>query len=510
MEGGSLCSVILAVLGIIGVFFASVLWKHYRLLNFFKKNGVPYRKPLPLIGNWWPLISKQVPFAKFTQDLYKEFPDAKYSGIYEFTHPTYLLRDPELIKNVMVKYFDHFVNHRDFVDETVDPLFGGNLFAMKDEKWKEMRSIVTPLFTSSKMRAMFELIRKCGDDFTEYLVKQPLPLTLELKEVYTRFTNDVIATSAFGVSVNSLANEKNEFYQMGKAATEPNISGMVKLFINNWNPAALKFFKLKLFPTRVSEFFLGLVTDTIKTREREAIVRPDLIHLLMHAKHKNNGEKLTMEEVTSQSILFFFAAFDTASSLMCWASHQLAIHPDIQEKLIAEVDSAVEKEGEKLSYETINALPYFEMFLNETLRYYSPVMTTDRISNQDFELPPVKEGAKPILTKAGTRVWLPIYALHHDPEYFPDPEKFNPERFSPENKGKINPYAYVPFGVGPRSCPGNRFALLETKLVLSNILRKFRIRVGAKTVLPVEFVPLTPTMGAKDGFWVDFVPRKSK
>ncbi|XP_046747878.1 cytochrome P450 9e2-like [Diprion similis] len=507
-EWSSLWSVALAVLGVLGLFLGTHLWRNFTVLSYYKRRNVPYSKPVFIFGNMLPMVLKRKSFAKFIQDLYQEFPNAQYSGAFEFANPVYVLRDTELIKSVTVKNFDHFPNHKPFVDESMDPLLGGNLFSMTGERWKEMRSIVSPTFTSSKMRVMFELISKCADDFTDYLEKQPCPFTVEMKGLFTRYTNDVIATAAFGISVNSLENQENEFYLMGKDAT--NFGGLraVKMFLFTWSPTLMRLLRQTFVSHKVATFFRNLVKDTISTRIKDGIVRPDLIHLLMQAKHKQGDEKLSIDEITAQAFIFFFAGFDTASTLMSFTCHQLAVHSDIQDKLIAEIDAAYDEDGGKLSYDKVSQLKYLDMVLNETLRYYPPAVFTDRLSNLEFELPPPNGTDKPVLVEPGTRVWIPIFALHHDPHHFPDPEKFDPERFSPENKGSINPFAYMPFGVGPRNCPGNRFALMETKIVLCCLLRKFRICIGSKTQVPLVINRKSPAMAAEHGFWLDLESRK--
>jgi cytochrome P450 family 9 len=105
-------------------------------------------------------------------------------------------------------------------------------------------------------------------------------------------------------------------------------------------------------------------------------------------------------------------------------------------------------------------------------------------------------------------VWLPIYALHRDPKYFPEPDRFDPERFNDENKSKIIPYSYIPFGSGPRNCIGSRFALLETKVLFFHILLHFEIVPVAKTQIPLHLNRKSFTMTAENGFWLGLKRRE--
>lgn len=131
-----------------------------------------------------------------------------------------MIKDPELIKEITVKEFDHFVDHRGIIREDSDPLLA-NLFFLTGLKWREMRATLSPAFTSSKMKFMFSLISQTGERFVKYFLdKQEHVITVEMKDVYTRFTNDVIANAAFGIECDSLGERNNDFYLMGKEATD--------------------------------------------------------------------------------------------------------------------------------------------------------------------------------------------------------------------------------------------------------------------------------------------------
>ncbi|KAK9752568.1 Cytochrome P450 [Popillia japonica] len=132
--------------------------------------------------------------------LYDTFPNERYFGSYDGSIPLLVLKDPEIIKQVTVKAFDHFLNHKPIVPDGIDPLWSKNLFSLKDTEWREMRSTLSPSFTSSKMKIIFSLMTECADNYVNYFLKQKNPIEIELKDTTTRYTNDVIATVAFGVT----------------------------------------------------------------------------------------------------------------------------------------------------------------------------------------------------------------------------------------------------------------------------------------------------------------------
>lgn len=161
-----------------------------------------------------------------------------------------------------------------------------------------------------------------------------------------------------------------------------------------------------------------------------------------------------MDDITAQAVLFFQAGFDTISATMCHIAHELAINPDIQQRLQAEIDDTYEENGGKMPYEVLIKMKYLDMVISEGLRKWPTGILTDRVCTKPYALPPVEDGAKPVQLLKGDLLWIPIFGLHRDAEYYPNPEKFDPERFSDENKDKIEPFAFIPFGCGPRNCIG--------------------------------------------------------
>lgn len=322
----------------------------------------------------------------------------RYCGVYQFFNPILVLRDPDLIKQITVKDFDHFLNHRSFVPEDVDPLWSKNLFALNNQKWRDMRTTLSPAFTSSKMKFMFSLISESGEQFVKYFLKQNQDVvTVEMKETFTRFTNDVIANTAFGIKCDSLTEKNNEFYVMGKEAT--NFSGLwknLKFFGYFLWPQLFKKLNVKIFSEDVSYFFRTLVKNNIKMREAKSIVRPDMMHLLIEARKnglsseepqsaKDEGyatveeadlgkslapkQELTDDDITAQALIFFFAGFDAVSSLMCFMSHELAVNPDVQQKLIEEVDNTFRECKGKLTYEALIKMKYLDMITSGKFFY---------------------------------------------------------------------------------------------------------------------------------------------
>ncbi len=203
------------------------------------------------------------------------------------------------------------------------------------------------------------------------------------------------------------------------------------------------------------------------------------------------NKQLTEDEILAQAWLFFVAGYETTATTLTFCSYELALNPECQEKLCEELKSAMDSNGE-INYETLAKLPYLDSVISETLRLYPPVLRLEREAMTDYKL-----GNTGITLLKGQLVEIPVFAIHHSEEYYPNPERFFPERFMPENRDQIIPYTYIPFGAGPRNCIGMRFALMEAKLCLAHIVRRFRFVRSAKTAVPLQFKTVTRLCSAK-------------
>ncbi|KAJ9573564.1 hypothetical protein L9F63_009049 [Diploptera punctata] len=469
-------------------------WTH----DHFSKRNIPSLKSVPFFGSMAPIIFRQKSYPDFILDMYNGLKGHKYGGMYGFMSPIIVLRDPELIKMVTVKDFENFLDRRSLFTEDIEPLFGRGLFSLQGQKWKHMRSTLSPAFTSSKMKNMFVLVSECGVQLSDFLHQCLNDNTMKIqdckieKDLFTRYANDVIATTALGIGCDSLKNPQNEFYITGKKMT-------------SFLQISKKILNIKLISDKMSSFFRSLILDTMNIRESKDIVRPDMIHFIM--EHCNINRCLQPEweddDIIAQALQFYFAGFETVSTLLCFVSNQLAVYPDVQTRLQQEIDQTLQENEGKITYEAVNSMKYLDMVLSETLRMHSPAAAIERKCVKTYTLP-----TEPAYTlHPGDVICIPVHGLHRDPEYFQDPDKFYPERFSDENKNKIKSFTYFPFGSGPRNCIGNRFALMETKIALVHILSRFSFLVVSRTPIPIQITKKGANMTVDGGFWLGLEER---
>ncbi|XP_058837446.1 cytochrome P450 9e2-like isoform X1 [Topomyia yanbarensis] len=458
------------------------------------------------------------------------------------TDPFYMIRDPELAKRLAVKDFDHFVDHTALsVEQEIDNphmLMTNTLVALRGNKWRDMRATLSPAFTGSKMRQMFTLIAECGQSMVEYYRERARlegPQVLEMKEVFSRFANDVIATAAFGIKVDSFKEKNNVFYTLGQSVLNPTgLVSTLKMIGYQLVPKLMLKFNIDFISSEHDKFFRGMITDTMKTRTEQNIFRPDMIELLMQAKkgsliHQSDEQKespaegfatveesqvgkrshnrvWTDNELIAQAFIFFLAGFETVSLTLSLVVYELTRNVEVQVKLYEEIlKTERELGGKPLTYEVLQGMKYLDMVISESLRMWPIGTLIDRMCVKDY-LVDDGQGCR-FTIERGRSVFVSIIGLHYDPKYYPEPERFDPERFSEQNRDKINPNAYLPFGLGPRNCIGSRFALMEMKSIVYYLLLNFSFEVHEKTQIPLRFEKSPTKLKTEKGVWLEFRPR---
>lgn len=400
--------------------------------------------------------------------------------------PVYYVRDVDLIKRLTIKDFEYFEDRSTVVNEDIDQLFGNSMFLMRGEKWRHMRSTLSPAFTGSKMRQMFELVSECASDLVQSLLKQSAnskSINWEMKELFTRYSNDVIASCAFGIKVNSLENVNNEFYQIGRKSLDfSSVKQVLKFLMARVIPFVMKTLKIEIVDGKVIKFFRSMVITTMNVREQEKIYRPDMINILMRYRNGvssagpiednstlydgfatvqetliariNIKDNWSEKELIAQCFLFYLAAFETTSTQLAFLAYELIVNPGIQEHLYNEIiETDASLNGNHINYDALQKMKYMDQVISEVLRKWPSSANLDRICVKDYVYN--DNQSLNLRIDKGSPLIIPIYGIHHDPQYYPEPEIFNPDRFSVENRQKIVVGSYLPFGIGPRNCIGN-------------------------------------------------------
>lgn len=200
---------------------------------------------------------------------------------------------------------------------------------------------------------------------------------------------------------------------------------------------------------------------------------------VLNVKFSSSNKKLDEEEIIAQAVVVLMAGYETTATTLTYATYELAINPEVQDNLYKEVNASLNAKG-SVDYDTLCRLPYLDAVISETLRYHSPAVKTSRVVSKEYEV-----GDTGIVLYPGQQVDIPIHGIHHDEKYYTNPSKFDPSRFMPQNRHNLVPYTYLPFGAGPRNCIGMRFSLLETKLALAQMVRRYKFFSCNETDIPL-------------------------
>ncbi|CAL8145468.1 unnamed protein product [Orchesella dallaii] len=401
-----------------------------------------------------------------------------YCGISQMGNPIILLKDLNLVKKVLVKDFEYFVDRPD--------LFSGAPFAIKKmmpwlkvEEWKRVRTAVSPTFTTSKIKGMMKHLNSVGNEWVASFKENATTsssssVIFDALHAVNQYTVDVIAASVFGIRSETIKNPNSPFAKTVAKISHLSKWQLVKYFISVYIPALARIFNVQYLDPKVLEFFEKILEQKLKARmasgDAGGATKPqanDFLQLLTEARNED-GERLSQQTMNSQSLVFFFSGYRTTGSAIVFAMHALAVHQDVQNRLRNELQNI----GKDLDwdYDDLTQLIYMDMVVCEVLRTYPVAARLECKCVKDYE-----DRDTGLFVPKGAIVAIPINAIHHDLAYYENPDTFDPNHFSPENKFERNPFAFMPFGMGPRHCIGMRFALIEIKAAIAYVVSNFRI-----------------------------------
>ncbi|XP_055635074.1 probable cytochrome P450 28d1 [Toxorhynchites rutilus septentrionalis] len=497
-----LWTIIGIVSGLVGAAYLFLAWE----FNRWKKTGIKGPKPKLLFGNVPSILTqKQHPFYDY-QRIYNDYKDEPVVGYFSVRTPHLMIRDPELIKEVLSKSFRNF-SANDFsnlVDEKSDPLLARNPFSLSGEKWKTRRAEITPAFTTNRIKALSVLMEDVCARMTNYITQKIAQneCTFDTKELMTKYTTDVVSNCIFAIDAQSFTKEKPEIREMGRRIMDFNVTAQIVFTLVTFIPSIRNFYKFTFVPRDVQEFFIHIMREAIQHRKKNNIVRNDFLDHLLSLEEKKQISEI---DIAGHGVSFFADGFETSSWMMTYCLYDLASNPAVQRQVREEIRS-VQASKKTLDYDTVGEMTYLEQVCNETLRLHAIIPVLAKRCTEDVELTGPKD--RKIRITAGTTVTIP-YFVQFDPLYYDEPEKFKPERFAPETGG-VKPYrekgVYFPFGDGPRMCLGMRFAMAQAKRGIVEIIDKFEITVNPKTKEPLVFEPKLFMLNVVGGIWLDFKP----
>jgi cytochrome P450 len=428
----------------------------------------------------------------FRRDILSAQPARLYRAwMAEFKTPffrSYLINQPDLIKTVLKDRPDDFPKSNR-IGEGLRPLLGNSVFLTNGKTWKRQRRIIDPAFEGGRLRGSFPAMWDAAEAMAKRLEPQSGQV-IEIEAETSHAAADVIFRTLFSLPIeHHLAREVfEEFKTYQRSQPILNIAAFIplprwlpRLFRKDTKSSAAKIRRLitELTEARMVEIAQGTAPEDLATK-------------IMTTADPVDGDTFSTQEMVDQVAIFFLAGHETSASALAWALYLMATHPEWQDRLAEEAQQI-----DTCDFAVMSKLRLSRDVFREALRLYPPVpmMVREATCPEEFRGRDVKAGAQIVISP---------WHLHRQERLWDNPDGFDPARWQTENGQKCQREAYLPFSAGPRVCPGAGFAMIEGPLILSRLLRDYRVEaIASKVPVPVAHL----TVRSQNGIWLRLVRR---
>ena len=358
---------------------------------------------------------------------------------------SYLVNNPDYLKHILVKNHHNYTKGVGF--DRVKMLLGNGIIVSDGPFWRRQRRMIQPAFSRKVIAELSEQIKRCNLELLKSWEdkadrNESIDITTEASELALQ----IVLRSLFSDDLDRIIEQQgsNPFSILTEDMTRD--------------------MQLVLRFRALTKIILSLIEE----RRREKPKRIDFLSMFMGSRDKETDEAMTDQELLDEVMTMIIAGHETSAITLNWVWYFVARHPEVENKLQAEVDQA---NYELIpGFEQLDQLPYVKQVVEEALRYYPPVWLYTRRAINDDQL-------GEYFVPAGTDIFISPYYLHRHPAYWKDAEKFDPERFADENIKYQHKQAYIPFSAGPRRCIGDFFATVEMQMHVGLMARKFRLQL---------------------------------
>lgn len=390
----------------------------------------------------------------------------------------YLISDPEMIKQVLVTKQKHFIKSTDF--HALKTIVGEGLLTSEKEIHMRQRRLIQPAFKRSHISSYGQdMIDITAGYISEWEDGEDRIITQDMMDIAL----GIISKTMFSLDIKDGYSILGEPIETAMRMAIKRMRTLINLPL--WIPI-----KGNREYKRALDKLNAVLYNIIEKRRQDHQKHEDMLGLLMDARDDADGAGMTDTQVRDELMTIFLAGHETTANALSWTLYLLSQHPEVQKKLLDEIDRVVGSRNPVP--DDFMKLTYTRNIIWESMRLFPPAFVTGREVDEDVEI-----GGYHF--KKGDTIMVSQYVMHHKPEYFPDPEDFRPERFENNFVKTIPAYAYFPFGGGPRVCIGNHFAMMEAVLVLATISRRFRVKLAPdhRSVIPYPSITLRPRGGLR-------------
>lgn len=392
-----------------------------------------------------------------------------------------------MAKEIEITHFNSFHDNEDstWSNSRFEHLAPLNPVALTGDLWKLKRQQFSAGLTMNRFKAFYPVIKEAGKKMTKYVkgkMEHLNTVELEASDFSKKFAAEIMIDFLWGIQPNAFESYDKECFlvdtiqKMLKQAFESQAYyGKAQLL-----PILreIQHTYCRFYPKSTDDFFMKLQEDCIEFRKNNPNERTDLLEFLLSLQERKN---LSLTDVTAHSLTVVLDGYESPGITLGQTLLLLGRNQEAQKKLRLEIMENLGDDG-YMDFDIMNALPYLDQCITETLRLFPTVAHLIKMCTKDFSIE-LKNGNTANIEK-GTHMHIPIYSYHHDPDVYHDPERYIPERFDPEYGG-VDKYHklgnYVPFGAGPRTCAGKRYAIVKVKAGLIEFLKNFEFTVSEKT-----------------------------
>uniref|UniRef100_A0A1B0ALV4 Cytochrome P450 n=1 Tax=Glossina palpalis gambiensis TaxID=67801 RepID=A0A1B0ALV4_9MUSC len=375
-------------------------------------------------------------------------------------------------------------------------------------KWHARRKIITPAFHFGMLEKFIEIFDQQSEIFVESLqAKADGQTVIEMFSEVCLTTLNIITETAMGVKIQAHTNPDFPYTKaLAGAANILGARGTQPFYFYDTRP--FDAMRLRSHINTMHKFTDQIIKDrreslkqsfkdsshnTFDTETNQLGIRNRVAFLDLLLQSTIDGKPLSNDDIREEVDTFMFEGHDTTASGIAHTLYLLSRHPSVQEKAYEEVQQVLNKfENGPITTKDLQDLKYLECVIKEALRLYTPVPFIGRVTDEETKIGNA-------IIPADTQIMISLYNISHDPQYFPNPEAFLPERFVAEAKNKIHPFAFVPFSAGSRNCIGQKYAMLEMKMIIGKVLRNYKLLPLGPDAVPVMSLILRSTTGINVG-----------